>query len=80
MLIDDLPYRTKFQRTKLSKFPSVENFVRRKILSDENFVRRNILSVGILSKALYRMIFALMELFTNVALSALRTFRCQYGK
>ena len=40
MLIDDLPYRTKFQRTKLSKFPSVENFVRRKILFVENFVRR----------------------------------------
>ena len=35
-----IPYRTKIRRTKVSKFqPSVENFVRRNILSVENFVQ-----------------------------------------
>ena len=68
MLIDDLPYRTKFQRTKLSKFPSVENFVRRKILFVENVVRRIFLSVEIWSNSLHSMIFVLMVLLMVLTL------------
>ena len=46
--INELPYRTKFRRTKLPKIRlDAENFVHRKVLSAENFVRRNILSTEI---------------------------------
>ena len=59
----EVPYRTKFRRTKVPKiWIRAENFVRRKILSAENFVRRNILSAEFLSSSWHNMIRVFMAL------------------